>query len=116
MFVPLWADWIAFILNSLIIFLSVILIFFILIQSGKGGGLAGAFGGPGGQSAFGSRSADQLTWYTVGLAAVWLLLVMFVVAYVPRTVVRNQPSISEVLEPASSAPTPLVDPAAEPNK
>lgn len=46
MFLPLWADWITFILNSLIIFLSVILVFFILIQSGKGGGLAGAFGGP----------------------------------------------------------------------
>ncbi|MBM4095492.1 MAG: preprotein translocase subunit SecG [Planctomycetota bacterium] len=111
MFAPLWADWITFILNSLIIFLSVILVFFILIQSGKGGGLAGAFGGPGGQSAFGSRSADQLTWYTVGLAAVWLLLVMFVVAYVPRTVIRNQPVSEEIVEPASSAPTPLVDPA-----
>lgn len=111
MVVTLWADWITFILNSLIIFLSVILIFFILIQSGKGGGLAGAFGGPGGQSAFGSRSADQLTWYTVGLAAVWLLLVMFVVAYVPRTVVPDQPSLGEVMEP--TGPTPLVDPGAE---
>jgi len=111
MVVTLWADWITFILNSLIIFLSVILIFFILIQSGKGGGLSGAFGGPGGQSAFGSRSADQLTWYTVGLAAVWLLLVMFVVAYVPRTVVQDQPAIGEVMEP--TGPTPLVDPGAE---
>lgn len=111
MVVTLWADWITFILNSLIIFLSVILIFFILIQSGKGGGLAGAFGGPGGQSAFGSRSADQLTWYTVGLAAVWLLLVMFVVAYVPRTVAPDQPSLGEVMEP--TGPTPLVDPGAE---
>jgi hypothetical protein len=34
-----------------------------------------------------------------------------VVAYVPRTVVQDQPSIGEVMEP--TGPTPLVDPGAE---
>jgi preprotein translocase subunit SecG len=42
------------IFNTLIILTSLFLIFLILIQRGKGGGLAGAFGGVGGSSAFGT--------------------------------------------------------------
>jgi preprotein translocase subunit SecG len=48
----------------------------ILIQRGKGGGLAGAFGGAGGSSAFGSRAGDMFTRITIILAAVWILLIM----------------------------------------
>ena len=44
------------ILNTLIVLLSLFMICLILIQRGKGGGLAGAFGGVGGSSAFGTKS------------------------------------------------------------
>ena len=37
---------------------AVFLILLILVQRGKGGGLAGAFGGMGGQSAFGTKAGD----------------------------------------------------------
>lgn len=52
-------------------FLSLFLILLILIQRGKGGGLSGALGGPGGQSAFGSKAGDTFTVITVVVASIW---------------------------------------------
>ena len=43
-----------------LVFISLILIAVILLQRGRGGGLAGAFGGMGGQSAFGTKAGDIL--------------------------------------------------------
>ncbi|MEN6450673.1 MAG: preprotein translocase subunit SecG [Thermoguttaceae bacterium] len=66
------------ILNSLLIVLLIItaafLIILVLIQRGKGGGLAGALGGMGGQSAFGTKAGDLFTKITVGVAIVWIVL------------------------------------------
>ena len=53
---------------------SLFLIFLVLLQRGRGGGLSGAFGGAGGQSAFGTKAADVFTKFTIGTAAVWIVL------------------------------------------
>ena len=45
-----------------------------LVQRGRGGGLAGALGGMGGQSAFGTKAGDMFTRITVGVAAFWIVL------------------------------------------
>ena len=45
-------------------------------QVGKGGGLAGAFGGVGGSSPFGSKAGDTFTRFTIYVAAAWILLIM----------------------------------------
>ena len=58
-------------------FLSLFLILLILIQRGKGGGLTGALGGPGGQSAFGSKAGDTFTVITVVVASVWAFTCAF---------------------------------------
>ena len=58
-------------LGVLMAFLSLFLIMLILIQRGKGGGLTGALGGPGGQSAFGSKAGDTFTLVTVVVASIW---------------------------------------------
>lgn len=55
-------------------FVGVILIAVILLQRGRGGGLAGAFGGMGGQSAFGTKAGDLFTRITIILATVWIAL------------------------------------------
>ena len=52
-------------------FLSLFLIMLILVQRGKGGGLTGALGGPGGQSAFGSKAGDTFTVITIVVASIW---------------------------------------------
>ena len=58
----------------LLVLLGLFLILVVLLQRGRGGGLAGALGGAGGQSAFGTRSGDVFTWITAGTAAVWFIL------------------------------------------
>jgi preprotein translocase subunit SecG len=55
---------------------SLFLILLVLVQRGRGGGLAGALGGPGGQSAFGTKAGDTFTWITAGTALVWIFLSM----------------------------------------
>jgi preprotein translocase subunit SecG len=56
------------------IFVCLFLILLILIQKGRGGGLASAFGGAGGNTAFGSKTGDVLTWATSIVFGVFLLL------------------------------------------
>jgi preprotein translocase subunit SecG len=62
--------------NLLVILLGLFLIGLVLIQRGKGGGLAGAFGGVGGSSPFGSKAGDAFTRITIYVAAFWILLIM----------------------------------------
>lgn len=55
-------------------FTAVFLILLILVQRGKGGGLSGALGGMGGQSAFGTKAGDAFTKITIGASLLWILL------------------------------------------
>ncbi|MFO0960838.1 MAG: preprotein translocase subunit SecG [Isosphaeraceae bacterium] len=78
----------AFLINVLTILaavISVLLIGLVLIQRGRGGGLAGAFGGAGGSSAFGTKAGDVFTRITIGVAAVWIVICMLLVVLTNRT-------------------------------
>jgi preprotein translocase subunit SecG len=61
-------------LMTLLLLTAIFLILLVLIQRGRGGGLAGAFGGLGGQSAFGTKAGDLFTRITIGVAAFWIVL------------------------------------------
>src|SRR5215468_3168888 len=87
-FQPLWADLIVGFLNLALMLASAFLIILVLIQRGKGGGLAGAFGGAGGSSAFGSRAGDTFTRITIYTAAFWVLFIMI-------TIRMTQPVVDE---------------------
>jgi protein translocase SecG subunit len=95
--VPLFAEitvW-GWVLTGVLIVLSLIMMFVVLIQRGKGGGLAGAFGGPGGSSAFGSRAGDAFTKITLYLAAIWVLVIMISVkTFATRDVAAGPPKDS----------------------
>ena len=83
---PIWAaPWVPTVLNIFLFLASIWLIILVLIQRGKGGGLAGAFGGAGGSSAFGSRMGDTFTKVTIYSAAVWVLLIMFLIKITQET-------------------------------
>jgi preprotein translocase subunit SecG len=71
--------WVPGVLTFILLLASLFLILLVLIQRGKGGGLAGAFGGAGGSSAFGSRAGDTFTKVTIYTAAIWILLIMFLI-------------------------------------
>lgn len=72
----LWGGLGTTLLNVQIVLCSIFLICLVLIQRGRGGGLAGAFGGMGGSSAFGTKAGDVLTWTTIITAIVWFLMAM----------------------------------------
>ncbi len=105
---PLFAEisWLGWTLNGVLIVLSLILIFIVLIQRGKGGGLAGAFGGAGGSSAFGSRAGDAFTKITLYMAGIWVLVIMI-------NVKINQPG-KPADEPKQSESQPAEKPPADP--
>lgn len=103
-----------FMLGVAIIGVSLLLIGLILLQKNRGAGLSGAFGGVGGHSAFGTKTGDFLTWITVGLVSVFLLLnIMANYVFVPEKPIA--PSAAKLLpdsgESAESAapdtPTPV---------
>jgi len=65
-----------FLYTTMTVFIIVCLfmILLVLIQKGRGGGLASAFGGAGGNTAFGSKTGDVLTWATSVVFGVFLVL------------------------------------------
>ena len=63
-----------YVFYALFFLLSVILILLVLIQKGRGGGLSSAFSGGGGNTAFGSKTGDVLTWATSVVFGVFMLL------------------------------------------
>lgn len=75
----LLADWKQFVIGPLLGFTAVFLILVVLVQRGRGGGLTGALGGAGGQSAFGAKAGDVFTRITVVVASFWILLCILAV-------------------------------------
>lgn len=82
--------WVSTLLNIVLVILSLFLMLLVLIQRGKGGGLAGAFGGIGGSSAFGSRAGDLFTRVTIIVAGVWIGLTMLQVGITKPTDAESQ--------------------------
>ncbi len=70
-----------YLIMLVLLLVSVFLILLILIQRGKGGGLAGAFGGMGGQSAFGAKAGDTFMRITVVVSLIWILLCIVALLY-----------------------------------
>lgn len=72
-------DALEFLLKIAMILTSIFMIGLVLIQRGKGGGLAGAFGASGGSSAFGTKAGDVFTRITITTGGVWILMAMLLV-------------------------------------
>lgn len=63
-----------FLLGTALFLVTSFLILLIMVQRGRGGGLAGALGGMGGESALGTKAGDVFTRITVGTVIIWILL------------------------------------------
>lgn len=68
------SNFMVYLLSAILLTTSLFMILLVLIQRGRGGGLAGAFGGMGGQSAFGTRAGDIFTKITVVVAVLFILV------------------------------------------
>ncbi len=86
--------------NVLIVITSIFLICLVLIQRGKGGGLAGAFGGAGGSSAFGTKAGDVFTRITMITAGVWIVMLMI------QVILTNQNTSAWVDDTATTPAVP----------
>jgi preprotein translocase subunit SecG len=71
------ASFVSGLLGFAMLIVSLFLILLILVQRGRGGGLTGALGGPGGQSAFGTKAGDLFTRITSFVALGWITLCAF---------------------------------------
>jgi preprotein translocase subunit SecG len=67
-------NFIFFTLMAIFGFVCLFMVLLVLIQKGRGGGLASAFGGGGGNTAFGSKTGDVLTWATSIVFGIFLVL------------------------------------------
>jgi preprotein translocase subunit SecG len=90
-------SWVPPTLTAILFLTGLFLILLVLIQRGKGGGLAGAFGGAGGSSAFGSRAGDAFTRITIFVALVWVLLIMILIKSTQAP--DNKPKEQEIVLP-----------------
>ncbi|QDV30934.1 preprotein translocase subunit SecG [Planctopirus ephydatiae] len=103
-------DYLIYFMMTLLGFVSLLLMAIILLQRGRGGGLAGAFGGAGGQSALGVKAGDLFTRITIGMAAVWFALAAICVLLMSRPLYKDGSRVER--KPSDSAITnPLVKPA-----
>ena len=100
----------------LFLLISVILILVILIQKGRGGGLSGALGGGMASGLLGSKTGDFLTWTTIVVVGVFLLLAIFLAKFDrPRVGQYGAPAPTETQQPAAQASAPTVPPAEQPS-
>src|SRR5436305_14053746 len=83
----------------LFIVVCMFLILLVLIQKGRGGGLVSAFGGMGGNTAFGSKTGDVLTWATSIIFGIFLVLAIIL------NLLSGGTSNTGKTTPASGTPT-----------
>ncbi len=111
-----------YVLGFLLFFVSVFLILLVLVQRGRGGGLTGALGGMGGQSAFGAKAGDMFTRVTMVTATIWILLCLGAIRFLTTTDdwgpdAAERPTVEndELLEPVPEveAPTEMELPETE---
>jgi len=96
--------WWTTLINLVLLLIALFLILVVLIQRGKGGGLAEAFGAAGGSSAFGSRAGDAFTKFTIIVASIWLLLIMFTIKLVQPLPKKMQAPDLNLVTPGTEKP------------
>ena len=90
----------------LFVLVSIVLILIVLMQKGRGGGLSGAFAGGMASGLLGSKTGDFLTWVTVGLVSVFLILAVVMARYY-----KPQVKYGATLPQATQQPVPAGQPA-----
>ena len=81
----------------LFVLVCLVLILLILIQKGRGGGLSAAFGGGMASGLLGSKTGDVLTWATITVVSIFLVLAVLLARY-------YRPSTSDFGQASPSSP------------
>jgi len=108
-----------YVTTTLFAIVSLFMILLILIQKGRGGGLASAFGGAGGNTAFGAKTGDVLTWTTSVVFGLFLVLAITMnliansINKTRTTIPGAAPAAAQTL-PESSTPGPATPASSTP--
>ena len=95
------------IFEILFVLVCLMLIFMVVITPSQSEGLAGAFGGMGSDSFFGTKAHQHISKFTIGLAVAFLSLAIVINSVNRRDPTRPAPSILDgTKEPASPSPSP----------
>jgi preprotein translocase subunit SecG len=106
------------VLSIIHVFVCLILVLIVLLQTGKGADLAGAFGGGGSQTAFGARgTATFLSKLTTGAAIIFMLtsftLSLFSTRDRASSVMEGAKSPAKQTAPANPSSNPAPAPPAQ---
>lgn len=107
-----------YVLKGIFVLTCIFLVLVILLQSGKGGDVAAAFGGAGSQTAFGPRGAQKPLEKATIIAAV-LFMVLALLFSLPgfngqSSVVSDDAPVSQPTPTPAPSPAASVAPAATP--
>lgn len=96
-----WPDWLVGLTTVLFLAVCVIMVLTVLIQKPQGGGLASAFGGSGagsGQTAFGAKTGDALTVFTIIVFVVYLAFAVVLNFAMRPAALAEEPSATGTTE------------------
>ena len=99
---------------TVFIIVCLFMILLVLIQKGRGGGLASAFGGAGGNTAFGSKTGDVLTWATSVVFGIFLVLAITLNLLADYYHKQRTGATSTTISVPSGAPTGNTTPTTSP--
>ena len=112
--------WYHTILAFLFAVVAILLMIVILLQRGKGVGIAGFLGGSAGATAFGAKTGDVLTWITVfgtALLLTFTVVLNYIFVEAPTPVLPAAPVSAPGPAPVAPMPQPMpmpVNPGATP--
>ncbi len=101
---------------ALYVLVCLVLSLVILLQQGRGGDIASAFGGSSSQAAFGARSGATLLTKATAIAAVLFMLFALTLSVLGQrggtsSVVSGTPAPAPAAKPAPGTPPPAATPA-----
>ena len=91
-----------------------LLIFMVVITPSQSEGLAGAFGGMGSDTFFGTKAGQHINRFTIGLAVSFLVLAVLINVYATRRADRVAPMVPSKGTEAPAPPPPPAPPAEKP--
>src|SRR5262245_32706903 len=92
--------------SILFVIVCLLLIFMVVITPSQSEGLAGAFGGMGSDTFFGTKAGQHINRFTIGLAVSFLVLAVLINVYATRRATQAAPLVPERTAPAPAPPGP----------
>jgi preprotein translocase subunit SecG len=92
-------------ISIVFVLVCLLLIFMVVITPSQSEGLAGAFGGMGSDTFFGTKAGQHINRFTIGLAVAFLVLAILINVYATRRTTQAAPLVPPKTGQSTPAPT-----------